>query len=258
MKAWAAGLGLAALAAGLGLALPAWWEGDAPATPPVPSAARPEGERGARVVTFTPLSVVSTPAPPGPLASAPSARSRFTPQRPPAPSELDRLVAAARQGDVRASHAAYRALAACVPPAGAPCPGVPASLVQERLRFLAEAVQAGLPQAQVDFYMEGPSPLQALDEPALQAWRAQALTGLQAAAAQCDPFAAGLLATLQDSGELAPRSSTLAVAYAVAEGEWRRRPPSDAALRDRLAEPISDAALAAARQQGLRLAAACR
>ena len=138
------------------------------------------------------------------------------------------------------------------------CHGLPASLLQERLRFLGQAVHAGLPAAQIDFYMEGPDAMQALDPDALQAWRAQALAGLQGAAAQCEPFAMGLLATLHDAGELAPRDAVQAVAYAVADGLVRHRPPGDELLRDRLAEPIADAELAAGRQQGERLAAACR
>ena len=106
--------------------------------------------------------------------------------------------------------------------------------------------------------MEGPDALQSQDADALQAWRQQALSGLKAAAAQCEPFAMGLLATLYDAGELMPRDGAQAVAYAVAEGQLRLRPASDDSLRDRLAEPIEAAALEAARRQGLSLAAACR
>ncbi|PTT80019.1 hypothetical protein DBR42_20270, partial [Pelomonas sp. HMWF004] len=78
------------------------------------------------------------------------------------------------------------------------------------------------------------------------------------AAAQCESFAMGLLATLYDAGEVTPRDAAQALAYAVADGQLRHRPPSDDALRDRLAEPVDDATLAVARQQGQRLAAACR
>lgn len=180
----------------------------------------------------------------------------------PALKELDRLVALARRGDdARASHAAYQALAACVAPeAEQPvfCRGLPASLLQERLRFLGHAARAGLPAAQIDFYMEGPDALQALDADALQAWRLEALAGLQGAAAGCEPFAMGLLATLYDAGELMPRDATRALAYAVAEGQLRRLAVSDDSLRDRLAEPVDDAVIASAREQGQRLAAACR
>lgn len=249
MKAWQGGLGmaaLAALAAGLGLLALGL------ASPPPEPGHASVGTLHAAVPAL-PLPAWVPPAAVLPLPAA-------MPARKPVPSdpELDRLVAAARRGDAGASHAAYRLLSACAAPEGPACPGLPASLVQERLRFLAQAVRAGLPAAQIDFYMEGPAQLQALDEQALQAWRQEALAGLQSAASRCEPFAAGLLATLHDSGELAPRDATLAAAYAVAEGELRRRPPTDAALRDRLAEPIADAALAAARQQGLSLAAACR
>jgi hypothetical protein len=240
MKAWLAGLvGAAALAAGLGLAAFA------------PPAALPVALRVA-------LPVAQAPAPAVRL-QPPSEVPRAVVALPPAPlastTKLDRLVAAARQGDRRAGYGAYQALSACS--AVGACRGLPASLVQERLRFLADAAAAGIADAQIDFYMEGPDAQQALDGDALQAWRQQALGGLTAAAAQCEPFAMGLLATLYDAGELMPRDATQALAYAVAEGQLRHRPPGDDALRDRLAEPATDAALAAARQQGQRLAAGC-
>ena len=66
------------------------------------------------------------------------------------------------------------------------------------------------------------------------------------------------MATLSDSGELAPRDAARAVAYAVAEASLRHRPLTDEALQDRLAEPLDAAGLAAARELGLRLAASCR
>lgn len=244
MKAWQGALGvvvLAALVAGAGLLAPG------PARPP-------SGPVAAPVLMPRPAA-----APPEALVPAPLPPARPAPVLAAAPvPELDRLVAAARRGDTRAAHAAYLALSACVAEGGPGCAGLPASLLQERLRFLAEAVRAGLPAAQVDFYMEGPDRLQALDEQALLAWRAQALAGLQAASARCEPLATGLLATLYDSGELAPRDAARALAYAVAEGALRHRPASDAALLGRLAEPVDEATLAAARVQGLALAAACR
>lgn len=243
MKPWLAGLASVALAAGL--ALGAAWP---PMSPPL--AAPEAGPVPVAALTLPALpSVAPAVARPQRPATAPARESD---------AALDALIAAARRGDAQAAYAAYRALAACAQPDGPPCAHLPASLLQERMRFLAQAVRAGLPDAQLDFYFEGPDRLQAQDEQALQAWRAEALAGLQAAASHCEPLAAGLLATLYDSGELAPRDPALAVAYAVAEGRWRHRPPSDASLRDRLAEPIDDAALAVARQQGLALAAACR
>jgi hypothetical protein len=234
MKAWLGGLGALGLLTALGLAVIT--------APPEPVPAS---------------SAVAPPALPAlpraiPAPAAPRLHAELAPV--PSPSELDRLVATARQGDRRAAYAAYLLLSACVETA---CPGVPLSLVNERLRFLADAARAGVAGAQIDFYLEGPGAQQATEGDALQAWRQQALDGLKSAAAQCESFAMGQLATLFDTGELAARDATAAVAYAVADGQLRRRPPSDASLRDRLAEPISDAALAAARQQGLDLAAAC-
>lgn len=233
MKAWLGGLGVVGLLGALGLTLTA--------VPPEPMTA-------SRVVAPLALPTPARATPPAlrPLVAATSA---------PAPTELDRLVAAARLGDRRAGYAAYRLLSACAETA---CPGVPLSLVNERLRFLADAARQGVARAQIDFYLEGPGAQQATEGDALQAWREQALDGLRNAASQCESFAMGQLATLFDTGELAPRDAAEAVAYAVADGQLRRRPPSDAALRDRLAEPISDAELAAARERGLSLAAACR
>lgn len=252
MKRQLAGWAFGALAAGVALwATCAAWAAWAPALPagdvsPVVSAAAPTlAVPAGRVARAHP----TLPAP-RPL---PVARNDGNGN-----AALEIQIAAARRGDAQAALAAYRGLAACVQPDGPGCPGLPASLLQERVRFLAQAVRAGLPGAQLDFYFEGPDLMQTQDEQALQAWRTEALAGLQAAAARCEPLAAGVLATLYDSGELAPRDPSLAVAYAVAEGRWRGRGVSDASLRDRLAEPIDDAALAAARQQGLALAAACR
>lgn len=244
MNAWhggLAGVGVVALVIGAGLLAP---DPDAPPAGPAPQAA-PVASRSTAPLVATPPARVPLPG--------------AVPANPPAPApEVDRLVAAARRGDARASYAAYQALSACVAAEATACPGLPASLLAERLRFLAEAVRAGLPAAQVDFYMEGPDRLQALDEQALQAWRAQALAGLQAASAHCEPLATGLLATLYESGELAPRDAARALAYAVAEGALRRHPATDTTLLDRLAEPVDEATLAAARVQGLALAAACR
>ncbi|RTL40940.1 MAG: hypothetical protein EKK53_14570 [Burkholderiales bacterium] len=245
------GLGVVALAAGL--VLGAWWmprspSGGPPAT--APAEAAPATRLARASPAMLPVALAAEPA-----ASTPAREGRRTMDR---YAALDALIAAARQGDAQAAHAAYRGLAACLGPDAPRCPGLPASLLQERMRFLAQAMHAGLPQAQLDFYFEGPDLGQAQDAASLQAWRAEALAGLQAAAARCEPLAAGVLATQYDSGELSPRDPGLAVAYAVAEGRLRGRPTSDASLRDRLAEPIDDAALAAARQQGLALAAACR
>lgn len=245
IKAWHAGLAALALLAVLGLvAMPA-----------------PTADIAADIAAAPQSRVQALPLPIAPPVEAAQPLTRQDGVKTAAPSELDRLVALARRGDMGAAHAAYQALSACAAPEverAAFCRGLPASLVQERLRFLADASRAGVAAAQIDFYMEGPDAAQAADADALQAWRAEALTGLKGAAARCQPLAMGLLATLYDAGDLTPRDATQAVAYAVAEGQLRRRPASDERLRDRLAEPMADADLAAARAQGERLAAACR
>jgi hypothetical protein len=240
-KTWLGGLGAAALAVALGLVLP------------LPEPPQPTAAAGAPA---------PVPLPAARPVAAPRTGSARTTAAPSADAgvELDRLVAAARQGDRRAAYAAYQLLSSCVQtPAPDVCRGLPPTLVQERLRFLAQAAQAGVVDAQIDFYMEGPAPVQAADGEALQAWRGQAMGLLTAAAGQCEPFAMGLLATLYDAGEMTQRSAAQALAYAVAESQLRHRaPPSDEALRNRLAEPADDAVLAAARLQGQQLAAACR
>jgi hypothetical protein len=242
MKAWLGGFGAVALVLALVQAF-------APSAPPLMEAPPP------------PVGpALPWPAPPHLTVRAgaqpPASRVVGTPTD---RDELERLIAAARQGDRQAAYVAYQRLSACAteaPPDA--CSRLPPSLVQERLRFLAEAAQAGVVGAQIDFYMEGPGALQSADDEALQAWREQAVGQLASAAGRCDVFAMGLLATLYDAGEMTQRNDARALAYAVAERQLRRRaPPSDAALRNRLAEPVDDAVLATARQQGQSLAAAC-
>lgn len=205
------------------------------------------------------VAALSLPAAPPDVARPTGSNHRSSVSAGAVVSALARAVAAARLGDAQSAYEAYRLLTDCSRGEGpAECAGLPRSLIEERLRFLAQAARAGVPAAQVDVYMEGPDPLLALDERQLQAWRAETLSGLQQAAGRCDAFANGLLATLSDSGELAPRDPARAVAYAVAEATLRHRPLTDDALQDRLAEPLDAPSLASARAQGLRLAASCR
>lgn len=197
---------------------------------------------------------------------------------------IDRHAPAARRGDPQAVQALYEALAVCatrddpLPDVAAPadrdallreqaqvrrlCAGVSPAQVQERLRFLAAAADAGLAQAQVDFYAEGPdgagvsATLQAdsADDPALAAWRAQAVAHLQRAAAQCEPFAMGLLASLYDGSLVAPASPALAVTYAAAEGVARGQPRSAARLQGAFGAGLTPAEVDAARRDGEQLA----
>jgi hypothetical protein len=198
--------------------------------------------------------------------------------------------ARARQGDLKAGYELYQALSLCarrdepLPEFARPaerdaavreqaalqrdCLSISPAQVQERLRWLSAAAQSGNPAAQIDFYMEGPfaatpgrplDPEQAASDPAVAAWKAEALGHLRSAAAQCDSFAMGLLATLYDSGELSPPSPRQALAYAVANAAARKLALSDEQLRDRFGEAVSAGDLVAGREAGAKLAAeSCR
>jgi hypothetical protein len=197
---------------------------------------------------------------------------------------LDARSTAARQGDLRAGYETYHALSVCalrdeaLPEFRDPaerealrqeraelarqCAAVSPAQVQERMRFLAAAAAAGNPAAQIDFYMEGPSGRpydadRAADDPAVRAWKAEALAHLRDAAAHCDRFAMGLLSTLHDTGTLAEPDPALSAVYAVAAAAARHRAVTEAALQEQFGEALGAAQLAAARQQGERLAAAC-
>lgn len=181
---------------------------------------------------------------------------------------LEPRMAAVRRGEIRPAYEVYQALSLCAALDDAEgterqqiaeaCRGVSPLQVQERLRWLTQAAQAGVVDAQVDFYFDGrrsQNPALPADDPGLQAWKAEALDHLQRAARHCDHFAMGLLATLSESGELAPADPAQALRYAVANAQVRGLPISTAALRDRFGEEVADADLAAAIPAGLALAA---
>jgi TPR repeat protein len=193
-----------------------------------------------------------------------------------------RYASAARLGDPEAAYQVYLAESLCaVNPvqrdAGpdernaspAPtdtarlCAGVTPAEVQERLRFLALAARTGRADAQIDFYLEGPNGTGAIppagttpDDPELRRWKDDALNHLQAAAGQCDPLAAGLLATNYQSGQFNARDPAQAIAFnllaaATGNGKWSRE-----RLQARFGAHMTPEAFDAAYADGLRNARA--
>jgi hypothetical protein len=191
--------------------------------------------------------------------------------------------ARARTGDLKAAYEAYQAASGCAA-AEEPlpeffneaegreaarerermrklCANVSPAQIQERMRFLGQAADAGNRDAQIDFYMEGPGgrtvDLQArADDPEVRQWKQQAIGYLQQAGAQCDQFALGLLSNVYDAGQLVPRDPASSMMYTIASNNARSRPLSEDQLRRRFGDELAPAAFDAALQAGTRLAAA--
>jgi hypothetical protein len=191
--------------------------------------------------------------------------------------------ARARTGDLKAAYEAYQAASGCAA-AEEPlpeffneaegreaardrermrklCANVSPVQLQERMRFLGQAADAGNRDAQIDFYMEGPGgktvDLQArADDPEVRQWKQQAVGYLQQAGAQCDQFALGLLSNVYDAGQLVPRDPASSMMYTIASNNARSRPLSEDQLRRRFGDELAPAAFDAALQAGARLAAA--
>lgn len=191
-------------------------------------------------------------------------------------------LAAARTGDVKAAYAVYKAAAVCANNNEAEpdfqnaadrsqfqqqrdetkrlCAGVSMAQVQERMAFLATAARAGNPEAQVDFYMEGPAGksldlAEHRDDPVVVQWKDDAVRFLKDASGHCDHFSMGLLATMYESGEVVEADAKLSAAYAVANGLARKRPLNEEQLRSLYTEQLNDADLKAALQKGTEMAA---
>lgn len=195
---------------------------------------------------------------------------------------IDARAAAARTGDLRAAYEVYQAASACAaseeplpdfldPAEGqaaarerarvrALCARVSPAQLQEGMRFLARAADAGDRKAEVDFFMEGPNgkPLAGADpaDPEVQQWRRQALGYLQQAGAGCDSYALGLLSNAYDAGQLGAHDAGMAMAYAIAAAAARKHPLSEQQLHNLFGETLAPADFEAARQQGARIAAA--
>lgn len=195
---------------------------------------------------------------------------------------IDERAAAARTGDLHAAYQVYQAASACAaaedplpefldPQEGeaaarerahvrALCARVSPVQLQERMRFLARAADAGERAAQVDFFMEGPNgkPLAEADtsDPQVQQWQQQALTYLKGAGAQCDQFALGLLSNAYDAGQLGEHDAAQAMAYQIASNAARNKPLSEQQLRQRWGEELAPADFDAARARGAQIAGA--
>jgi len=195
---------------------------------------------------------------------------------------IDERAAAARSGDLRAAYQVYQAASACAaaedplpefldPHEGeaaarerahvrASCARVSPAQLQERMRFLTRAADAGERAAQVDFFMEGPNgkPLAEADasDPQVQQWQQQALAYLKGAGAQCDQFALGLLSNAYDAGQLGARDPALAMAYQIASNAARNKPLSEQQLRQRWGEELAPADFDGARVRGAQIAGA--
>lgn len=190
---------------------------------------------------------------------------------------IDERAAAARTGDMRAAYELYQAASACAaakdplpefqdPKEGESfrrerdqvarlCVNVSPVQLQERMRFLARAADAGNRDAQIDFFMEGPGGKTTdLDanaaDPDVQQWKQQALGYLQGAGKQCDQFALGLLSTAYDAGQLVARDPKMTMAYAIASNAARHAPLTERQLRERFGEELDGAGFDAALQAG--------
>lgn len=141
------------------------------------------------------------------------------------------------------------------------CAGVTPAQVQERMRFLTQAARAGVVDAQIDFYMEGPDGRQGdlagqADDPATVQWKEEALFYLKFASTKGEPFALALLSLVYDVGEVAPKDPRLSLAYAVADATARNVALTPG-LRDRYGAQMSDADFNSAVQLGAQIAEAC-
>ena len=139
------------------------------------------------------------------------------------------------------------------------CNGVSQAQIDERMRFLALAANAGNTDAQIDFFMEGPEGKpqnQFADDAALQKWKADALGYLTAAGQHGDAFALGLLANAYDAGNIVEPDAKSSLAYTVANAAARRvNLPLDS-LHARFSL-LSPADFDEAVQRGTRMGAAC-
>ncbi|WP_186117128.1 sel1 repeat family protein [Burkholderia gladioli] len=193
---------------------------------------------------------------------------------------VDQYAGAARRGDADAAWHVYLAESVCAEaatrqPAGDAaasdsrasasrearlCANVSAAQVDERLQFLAQAARAGRGDAQVDYFIEGPfgQGSAALgdnpDDPRVRQWRGEAREHLRDAAGNCDPLAAGLLASAYGSGQFGAQDPATSIAYALlaasaGNGKWPRE-----RLAARFGATLSAADFAAAYDQGMQQA----
>jgi hypothetical protein len=190
-------------------------------------------------------------------------------------------MSAARRGDVKAAYEVYQAVSICAanqdpvaeyhdPAERAQflaeradqvklCAGLSPAQVQERLAFLDTAARAGHVGAQIDYYMEGPygrdfDIAENPGDPTVTQWKSDALTYLQQAGNKCDQFALALLSTVYDAGQLTERDLGASMAYSIAAAVPRKKPLTEAQLRERFGEELSAAQFTSAQQRGAALA----
>lgn len=193
---------------------------------------------------------------------------------------IDHYAPAARRGDARAAYAVYQAESVCataneaVPQFELPeqraqyvqqrdalallCAGVSPAQIQERMGFLSLAARSGVPDAQVDFYIEGPygRTLDTIntDDTIVKGWQQESQQYLKNAASQCDPYAMGLMANAWDAGDFGGRDASQAAAFAVAEASTRKRPLTLQQLTQRFGEDLSPEQLEASMRTGQDMA----
>lgn len=278
---------LGAAAGALALAALAWLRAPSAAQPDAPAPAPAHVQGGGRWLDPAMLPAV-VPAPARPDFVTADAMPVYGRNGRPvdfggkdAARYIDERAAAARTGDMRAAYQLYQAASACAAAAeplpeftdpaqgetfkrerarvAALCAKVSPVQLQERMRFLARAADAGNRDAQVDFFMEGPdgkpTDLGArADDPQVQQWKQQALTYLQQAGNQCDHFALGLLSNAYDAGQIVTRDPARSMAYAIAAADARHRPLTEQQLRERFGDEVAAADFAAGLQAGAALA----
>ncbi|WP_422980662.1 hypothetical protein [Undibacterium sp. Ji50W] len=190
-------------------------------------------------------------------------------------------IAAARTGDANAAYKVYQAESVCAnndepaPEYQNPaehaqflreretlrklCANITPAQLQERMRFLTLAANAGNADAKIDFYMEGPTGktidlTENRDDPVVKKWKEDAVNYLKDAAGQCEPFAMGLLATAYDASEVLEHDMKLSMTYSVAESAARGRQLSAEQLKKRFGEQMTETDFADALNAGTQIA----
>lgn len=144
------------------------------------------------------------------------------------------------------------------------CANISPAQVQERMRYLKLAADAGNAEAQIDYFMEGPAghPIDlaaSADDPVVKQWKQEATTYLKAAGDHCNPYALSLLSNAYDAGSMVERDPGLLVAYGVAAARPRNIDKTAAQWRQQFGDELSDADFDAALRLGAKLAdGACR
>ena len=193
---------------------------------------------------------------------------------------------AARLGNIKAAYEVYQAVALCanvdepLPDTQETadrerlersrarqrtlCANISPIQVQERMRYLKLAADAGNAEAQVDYFMEGPAgrPVDvtaSADDPAVKQWKQDAMTYLKTAGAHCDSYALSLLSNAYDAGSIVERDPGLVAAYGVAAARARGIDRTPAQWKLQFGEDLSDADFDAALKLDVQPAdGACR